>query len=147
MLSIFLYFYIDIFFVVFLKIGDGTTSVVLLAGEFLKQVKPFIEEGVHPRIIIKAFRTAIKIATDKINDLSVKIDKTNEQKTRNTLKECAGTALNSKLIHHQKEHFSEMVVNAVLMLDDLLPLNMIGIKKVRNLYFSITYEFFYRFSI
>lgn len=104
----------------------------------MKQIKSFIEEGVHPRIIIKAFRTAIKIATDKVNDLSVKIDKTNEQKTRNTLKECAGTALNSKLIHHQKDHFSEMVVNAVLMLDELLPLNMIGIKKVSNSQILVT---------
>lgn len=40
------------------EVGDGTTSVVLLAGEFLKQAKPFIEEGVHPQLIIKGFRTA-----------------------------------------------------------------------------------------
>ena len=38
------------------EVGDGTTSVVILAGEFLKQCKPFVEEGVHPRVIIKAFR-------------------------------------------------------------------------------------------
>ncbi|KAJ8664325.1 hypothetical protein QAD02_005987 [Eretmocerus hayati] len=112
------------------EIGDGTTSVVLLAGEFLKQVKPFIEEGVHPRIIIKAFREAIKLAIDKINELSIKIDKSDPQKTRSTLEECAATALNSKLIHQQKKFFSKMVVDAVLMLDDLLPLNMIGIKKI-----------------
>ncbi len=30
--------------------GDGTTSVVLLAGEFLKAAKPFVEEGVHPQV-------------------------------------------------------------------------------------------------
>ena len=41
-----------------LQVGDGTTSVVLLAGEFLKQCKPFIEEGVHPQVIIRAFRKA-----------------------------------------------------------------------------------------
>jgi T-complex protein 1 subunit eta len=41
-----------------LKVGDGTTSVVLLAGEFLKLCKPFVEEGVHPQIIVKAFRRA-----------------------------------------------------------------------------------------
>lgn len=35
------------------EVGDGTTSVVILAGEFLKQCKPFVEEGVHPRVIIK----------------------------------------------------------------------------------------------
>ncbi|OXU24035.1 hypothetical protein TSAR_014252 [Trichomalopsis sarcophagae] len=112
------------------EIGDGTTSVVLLAGEFLKQVKPFIEEGVHPRIIIKSFRMSIKLAIEKINELSIKIEKSNPQKTRSTLEECAATALNSKLIHQQRKFFSKLVVDAVLMLDDLLPLNMIGIKKV-----------------
>ncbi|XP_011503187.1 PREDICTED: T-complex protein 1 subunit eta [Ceratosolen solmsi marchali] len=112
------------------EIGDGTTSVVLLAGEFLKQVKSFIEEGVHPRIIIKAFRKAIELATEKINELSIQIKKTDAQSTRNTLEECAATALNSKLIHQQRKFFSKMVVDAVLMLDYLLPLNMIGIKKV-----------------
>jgi T-complex protein 1 subunit eta len=33
-----------------LQVGDGTTSVVLLAGEFLKAAKPFVEEGVHPQV-------------------------------------------------------------------------------------------------
>jgi T-complex protein 1 subunit eta len=32
------------------QVGDGTTSVVILAGEFLKEAKPFVEEGVHPRV-------------------------------------------------------------------------------------------------
>lgn len=45
---------------------------------------------------------------------------------------CAATALSSKLIHQQKDFFSKMVVDAVGMLDDLLPLNMIGIKKVQG---------------
>ena len=34
--------------------GDGTTSVVLLAGEFLKAAKPFVEEGVHPQVFFPA---------------------------------------------------------------------------------------------
>ncbi|KAJ8979923.1 hypothetical protein NQ317_003665 [Molorchus minor] len=83
------------------EVGDGTTSVVLLAGEFLKQIKSYVEEGVHPRIIIKA-------------------------------KKCAATAMSSKLIHQQRSFFSKMVVDAVLLLDELLPLNMIGIKKVQG---------------
>ncbi|XP_049827539.1 T-complex protein 1 subunit eta [Schistocerca gregaria] len=112
------------------EVGDGTTSVVLLAGEFLKQIKPFVEEGVHPRIIIKAFRKAIQLAVDKINSLAVKIDKKNVAEHRSLLEKCAATALSSKLISHQKGFFSKMVVDAVLLLDELLPLNMIGIKKV-----------------
>ena len=49
---------------------------------------------------------------------------------RQLLVKCAATSLSSKLIARQKEFFSEMVVNAVSLLDDMLPLNMIGIKKV-----------------
>lgn len=45
---------------------------------------------------------------------------------------CAATAMNSKMIAQQKEFFSKMVVDAVSSLDDLLPLNMIGIKKVQG---------------
>ena len=45
---------------------------------------------------------------------------------------CASTALSSKLVAHQKDFFSKMVVDAVTLLDELLPLNMIGIKKVQG---------------
>ena len=51
---------------------------------------------------------------------------------RSLLLKCAATALSSKLIAHQKDFFSTMVVDAVSMLDELLPLNMIGIKKVQG---------------
>mmetsp|Transcript_4998 Transcript_4998/g.3630 ORF Transcript_4998/g.3630 Transcript_4998/m.3630 type:complete len:85 (+) Transcript_4998:138-392(+) len=40
------------------EVGDGTTSVVLLAGELLKESKQFIEEGMHSQIIIKGYREA-----------------------------------------------------------------------------------------
>ena len=45
------------------QVGDGTTSVVLLAGEFMKAAKPFIEEGVPPRVIIKAYRRATSLVS------------------------------------------------------------------------------------
>merc|ERR1719282_2068654 len=35
------------------EVGDGTTSVVVLAGELLKQSKQYVEDSVHPTIIIK----------------------------------------------------------------------------------------------
>lgn len=114
------------------EVGDGTTSVVLLAGEFLKQCKPFVEEGVHPRVIIKAFRKATQLAVNKIKELSVSIGKKDSAEHRELLVKCAATAMSSKLIHQQKDFFSQMVVNAVTMLDELMPLNMIGIKKVQG---------------
>lgn len=38
--------------------GDGTTSVVLLVGELLKQADRYISEGLHPRIITEGFEIA-----------------------------------------------------------------------------------------
>lgn len=112
------------------EVGDGTTSVCLLAGEFLRNVKSFIEEGVHPQIIIKGYRLAGKIALEKLNELAINISKDDPEQIKDMLMKCGGTALNSKLIHRQKKFFSEMIVTAVMHLDEDAPTSMIGIKKV-----------------
>ena len=46
------------------QVGDGTTTVVLLAGEFLKEAKPFIEDGVHPQNLIRSYRIASNLVDD-----------------------------------------------------------------------------------
>lgn len=46
--------------------GDGTTSVVLLVGELLKQAERYIQEGVHPRVISEGFELA-KTSTLKVS--------------------------------------------------------------------------------
>ena len=43
------------------EVGDGTTSVVLLAAQFLKEIRGYIEDGVSPHIIMKGFQQASKI--------------------------------------------------------------------------------------
>jgi T-complex protein 1 subunit eta len=43
------------------EVGDGTTSVVLLAAQLLKEVKGYIEEDVSPHIIMKGFRQASQL--------------------------------------------------------------------------------------
>lgn len=40
--------------------GDGTTSIVMLVGEFMKQAERHIAEGLHPRIITEGFELAKK---------------------------------------------------------------------------------------
>lgn len=110
------------------EVGDGTTSVVLLAAEILKEVKDFVEDGLHPRIIIRGLRESCEIAIAKIKELCV----TQEGETfRQLLEKCAATALNSKLIARQKHLFAPMVVDAVTSLDpELCDIKLIGIKKV-----------------
>merc|ERR1719390_445112 len=47
------------------EVGDGTTSVVLLSSEFLKQAKGFIEDAVHPQIVVRAYRRASRLAVER----------------------------------------------------------------------------------
>ena len=114
------------------EVGDGTTSVVLLAGEFLRECKPYIEEGVHPQVIVKAFRQASRLAVAKLEELSVKLTSQDPATRRDMLEKSAATSLNSKLVSGHKDFFAKMVVDAVLSLDDVQDLGMIGMKKVQG---------------
>ena len=112
------------------EVGDGTTSVVIFAGELLKESKSFIEEGMHSQVIIKGYREAMTKCIERIREVSVKIGDKDQVEKRNILRKCAETSLNSKIISKYKEFFSEMVVNAVEHLESDLDKNFIGIKKV-----------------
>jgi T-complex protein 1 subunit eta len=115
------------------EVGDGTTSVVLLAGSMLNAIKPFVEEGVHPQIIIRNVRAAAKLAVQKVSDLAIHYDMKTEE-GRAMLIKCASTSLNSKLIAGHQDLFSPMIVDAVQSLHDNDALDelksLIAIKKI-----------------
>ena len=71
------------------EVGDGTTSVVITAGELLKQAKSFIEEGMHSQIIIKGYREACAKCLERIKEISVKIADKSEEEKRDLLIKCA----------------------------------------------------------
>ena len=56
------------------EVGDGTTSVIILAGEMLAVAAPFLEQQVHPTVVIRAFRLALEdlleVLRDKVRWLS-----------------------------------------------------------------------------
>ena len=112
------------------EVGDGTTSVMLFAGELLKEAKQFIEDGMSPQVIINGYWTALMKAREKLSECAIKIEDKSPEEKRNLLIKCAQTSLNSKLIANYKEFFSEMIVSAVEKLDDFLDKDLIGIKHV-----------------
>lgn len=86
------------------EVGDGTTSVVVLAGEILKESKSFVEDGVSSQVIIKGLRKACYLAVNKIKEIAVRIDKGDK---RDILLKLAGTAMNSKLIKRNAGFFTK----------------------------------------
>jgi len=111
------------------EVGDGTTSVVVLAGELLKEAKAFIEEGVHSQTIVRGYRQACELAKKRLKEIAVNLEGKSSEEKRSLLEKCAATALNSKLVASHREFFAKMVVDAVSVLEDDLSLNLIGIKK------------------
>ncbi|KAK9478533.1 chaperonin Cpn60/TCP-1 family [Lipomyces japonicus] len=115
------------------EVGDGTTSVTILAGELLRESKAFVEEGVSTHIITKGYRKAAQLAVNKIKELAVHIDRSDEVRFRELLEKCAATAMSSKLIHQNSDLFTKMAVDAVLSLDqEDLDEKLIGVKKVQG---------------
>ena len=80
------------------QVGDGTTTVVLLAAEFLKACKGFVEEGVHPQGIIRSFRQAAQLAVAHVRALATDIGGKDLEERKALLQKCAQTSLNSKLV-------------------------------------------------
>ena len=73
--------------------GDGTTSVVVLAGAFLGAAEKMLQKGIHPTIIAEAFLKASAKAVEYLEELSMPIA-LNE---KTALLHAATTSLNSKV--------------------------------------------------
>lgn len=86
------------------EVGDGTTSVVVLAGEILKEIKEFVEQGVSSQTIIKGLKRASAMAVNKIMEIAVN---TGDGNKRETLRRLAATAMSSKLIHRNADFFTK----------------------------------------
>jgi T-complex protein 1 subunit eta len=89
------------------EVGDGTTSVVVLAGEVLKEIKEHVEQGVSSQTIIKGLRRACNMAVNKITEIAVN---TSESNQRETLRKLAATAMSSKLIHRNSDFFTKSMI-------------------------------------
>lgn len=91
--------------------GDGTTSNVLFTGEILYQATRYIEEGLHPRVLVEGIEKARDITLEFLEEFKTTMDK--GPIDRETLVQVARTSLRTKLHHELADHVTEIVVDAV----------------------------------
>lgn len=110
--------------------GDGTTSVVLLVGELLKQADRYIQEGLHPRIITNGYEIA-RVETLKFLD-TFKITRSVD---RELLLSVARTSLSTKINAALAEQLTPSIVDAVLAIHrppEKPDLHMVEIMKMQH---------------
>merc|ERR1719456_1200901 len=95
--------------------GDGTTSVVVLASELLRNAQSLVEAKMHPQVVIKGYRLALAAAREKLESLALDHGK-DPAAFREDLMKIAKTTLSSKLLKHEKDHYATLAVDAVLRL-------------------------------
>ena len=101
-------------------VGDGTTTVAVLAGELLREAEKLIHCKYHPQIIIEGWREARRVARETLVKIAIDNSKDKELFKKDLIN-IAKTTLSSKLLTHEKEFFAKMVVDAVLRFHDLMP--------------------------
>lgn len=79
------------------EVGDGTTSVIVLAAEMLAVSQQFLEEKMHPTIIIKAYRQALEDAAELLRDkVATPIDLNDVKQVSKVIQSCIGTKFIAK---------------------------------------------------
>lgn len=72
--------------------GDGTTSVIILAGEMLAVAEPFLEQQMHPTVVISAYRQALEDLIPALKEkFSVPIDVKDREQMMKVIRSCIGT--------------------------------------------------------
>ncbi len=91
------------------EVGDGTTTVVVLAGELLKNAERLLDQEIHPTVIAKGYRLAEAKAQEVLNKIAENI----HEKDTELLKKIAITAITGKGAESSKEHLANLSVTAI----------------------------------
>ena len=96
------------------EVGDGTTSVVVLAGSLIEKAEELIAKDVHPTIIVDGYRKSATKAIEILNHIAQKVD----PKDKSQLIKVAQTSMQTKLVSKESHDLAETAVTASLQVSE-----------------------------
>src|SRR6476659_7374390 len=90
------------------EVGDGTTSVVVLAGALIERAEELINKNVHPTVIVDGYRKTAFRSIEILNSIAMKVDDQNKDQ----LVKVAKTSMQTKLVSKDSVDLANMVVTA-----------------------------------
>ena len=96
------------------EVGDGTSSVVVLAGALIEKAEELITKDIHPTIIVDGYRKSAIKSIEFFNNVAQKIEAGNKSE----LIKVAKTSMQTKLVSKESNELSELVVNAALQVSE-----------------------------
>jgi len=91
------------------EVGDGTTSVIILAGEMLGVAEPLIEKRIHPTLIVSGYMKALEDSLKMMDELAYKVDTSSMEQMR----EVVGAAIDTKFVSRWGNLISDLAIKAV----------------------------------
>jgi len=79
------------------EVGDGTTSVIVLAGEYLARAEPLLDRRQHPTVICNGYLKALDDAVKALDELAVPLDLNNKKSMGELVQSCTGTKFIARL--------------------------------------------------
>ncbi|KAL4067108.1 chaperonin Cpn60/TCP-1 family [Scleroderma yunnanense] len=110
------------------EVGDGTTSVCVLAAELLREAEKLVAMRIHPQTIVEGYRIASAAALEALEKAAVD-HASDPVQFRQDLLNIARTTLSSKVLSQDKDYFANLAVDAVLRLKGSTDLEHIQIIK------------------
>jgi len=110
------------------EVGDGTTSAVVVAGELLDQAEDLLDQDIHATTLAQGYRQAAEKAKEILDEEAIDVSPDD----RETLVEIAQTAMTGKGAENSKDLLAELVVDAVLAVqdDDGIDTENVSVEKV-----------------
>jgi len=110
-----------------IEAGDGTTTVVVVAGALLSACQVLLEKGIHPTVISEGFQIALDKGLTYLQDLRTEVDLNDKE----ALRTCVVTSLASKVVSQNADILAPIAVEAVLKIVDPKHQNNVDLRDIK----------------